>query len=70
MLLLFAPETSVFQIFGFYDIIFFLPFLSFLCYHVKTSMKESCVDFVINFPSPPTVSEIPNKGKKEKEKNT
>ena len=29
-------------------------------------MKESCVDFVINFPNPPTeVSKIPNKEKKK-----
>ena len=34
-------------------------------------MKESCVDFVINFPNPPTeVSKFSNKKKKKRTPNT
>ena len=33
-------------------------------------MKESCVDFMINFPNPSTeVSEIPNKKKRKKKEH-
>ena len=64
MLLLFPLKPLFFKILDF--MILFSFFLSFLYYHVNPSMKESCVDFVINFPNPTTeVSKIPNKKKKE-----
>ena len=63
MLLLFPPKP----LFKFLD--FMILFSSFLCYHVNPSMKGSCVDFVINFPNPPTeISKIPNKKKKPNNK--
>ena len=69
MLLLFPLKPLFFKILDF--MILFSSFLSFLFYHVNPSMKESCVDFVINFPNPPAeVSKILNKKKKKRTPNT
>ena len=69
MLLLFPPKPLFFKFLDF--MLLFSSFLSFLCYHVNPSMRESCADFVINFPNPPTeVSKFSNKKKKKKTPNT